>query len=194
MPDETRERILETAMGLFARRGFAKTTMNDIVRESRLSKGGVYWYFSSKDEIVNAIFDQFFESQIAVLRAILAEQEQTATGKLIQLARLEGGDAESLLTQFPSSLEFYALAARETALLPRLQHYFSFYREAIQTLVAQGINSGEWVNANAIETADTIITMFEGTVLIWSIVPDAFRLSAQLEASVSLLLNGLNKA
>jgi AcrR family transcriptional regulator len=56
---DARDQILNAALSLFARQGFAHTSMNDIVRESGVSKGGVYWHFKSKDELVLAIFDAF---------------------------------------------------------------------------------------------------------------------------------------
>lgn len=42
---DARDQILDAALSLFARQGFARTSMNDIVRESGVSKGGVYWHF-----------------------------------------------------------------------------------------------------------------------------------------------------
>lgn len=48
---DTRERIMEASLELFARYGFKKTTVDDIARESGVGKGTVYLYFSSKEEI-----------------------------------------------------------------------------------------------------------------------------------------------
>ena len=62
MPDDTRQQILSAALALFAENGFSNVSINDIVRASGLSKGGVYWHFASKDEIITAIFEQFFEA------------------------------------------------------------------------------------------------------------------------------------
>lgn len=48
----TYERTLETATRLFREKGFAATTMRDIARESGLGLGALYYYFSSKEEII----------------------------------------------------------------------------------------------------------------------------------------------
>jgi len=50
-----RDEILAAAISCFARSGLHRATMQDIVRESGLSPGAIYNYFSSKDEIVEAI-------------------------------------------------------------------------------------------------------------------------------------------
>jgi AcrR family transcriptional regulator len=48
----TYERTLETATRLFREKGFAATTMRDIARESGLGLGALYYYFTSKEEII----------------------------------------------------------------------------------------------------------------------------------------------
>jgi AcrR family transcriptional regulator len=50
-----REQIIDAAVACFAREGFHRTTMQDIVRAASLSPGAIYTYFASKDEIVEAI-------------------------------------------------------------------------------------------------------------------------------------------
>jgi AcrR family transcriptional regulator len=56
--DTRRQQILTAARTRFARQGFARTSLADIVAESGLSNGAIYRYFTSKDEIVTAICDQ----------------------------------------------------------------------------------------------------------------------------------------
>jgi AcrR family transcriptional regulator len=53
-----RQQIVDAAIACFARDGFHRATMQDICREAGLSPGGVYRYFASKDELIEAIADQ----------------------------------------------------------------------------------------------------------------------------------------
>jgi TetR/AcrR family transcriptional regulator, transcriptional repressor of aconitase len=53
--DARRSQILEAAIVCFSREGFHRTTMQDIVKQSRLSPGAIYNYFESKEEIIEAI-------------------------------------------------------------------------------------------------------------------------------------------
>ena len=50
-----RRQVVDAAIACFARDGFHRTTMQDICREAGLSLGAVYSYFSSKDELIEAI-------------------------------------------------------------------------------------------------------------------------------------------
>src|SRR5215831_17603583 len=54
-PDDTRDRIMQTAEGLFRRLGFAKTAVADIAAELRMSPANIYRFFDSKSAIVEAI-------------------------------------------------------------------------------------------------------------------------------------------
>lgn len=187
---ESKAQILAAAMSVFTEKGFAKASMNDIVRASGLSKGGVYWHFKSKDELITAIFDQFFVEQLALLDEVLAD-EGTAVAKLNQLAAFTGSGVAELAAQFPSPLEFYALAARDDSLKEHLQIHFQNYREKIETLVAQGISDGNFYDHNNTDVANTIMALFEGLLLLWAVAPKSVDLSVQVETAVQLLLQGL---
>jgi TetR/AcrR family fatty acid metabolism transcriptional regulator len=58
----TRERILEAAERLFAEKGFHETAMDEIVRASKVSKGGVYFHFPSKEELFFALLDKLADA------------------------------------------------------------------------------------------------------------------------------------
>jgi AcrR family transcriptional regulator len=189
---ESKAQILATAMSVFAQKGFAKASMNDIVRASGLSKGGVYWHFKSKDELVTALFDQFFVEQLALLDEVMMG-EGTAVAKLNQLAAFTGDGVAELAAQFPSPLEFYALAARDDSLKEHLQSHFQNYREKIEVLVAQGISSGEFHDQNSTDVANTVMALFEGLLLLWAVAPESIDLSGQVETAVRLLLQGLQR-
>lgn len=58
---ETRTRILEAAVKVFATKGYHDTKVDDIVSESKTSKGSFYFYFPSKQDIFLALVDTFAE-------------------------------------------------------------------------------------------------------------------------------------
>ncbi|MCL6643180.1 MAG: TetR/AcrR family transcriptional regulator, partial [Candidatus Bipolaricaulota bacterium] len=58
----TRERILEAAEKLFAEKGFHETAMDEIVRTAKVSKGGVYFHFPSKEELFFALLDKLADA------------------------------------------------------------------------------------------------------------------------------------
>lgn len=69
--EKTRARILASALSLFAKRGYDRTTFNDIAARLKMTKGAVYWHFESKEALLIAIVDDMFETfgrQIAALK------------------------------------------------------------------------------------------------------------------------------
>ena len=59
---DTKQRILDESLELFASKGYAGTSMNDIISKVGISKGSVYWHFKSKEEIfVKVLTDNYRE-------------------------------------------------------------------------------------------------------------------------------------
>lgn len=69
-----RLQILDAATRCFARHGFHRTSMDDIVRESRVSSGALYCYFHGKHDIVAAIADQRHGQESALLAGLAASK------------------------------------------------------------------------------------------------------------------------
>jgi TetR/AcrR family transcriptional regulator, cholesterol catabolism regulator len=64
MKDDKNKRksnIAKIGAKLFSRKGFAETSMDDIANAAKLSKGGIYHYFSSKTEVLYFILDNFMD-------------------------------------------------------------------------------------------------------------------------------------
>jgi AcrR family transcriptional regulator len=70
-----RTQILEAAIVCFSRQGFHRTTMQDIVRQSKLSPGAIYNYFASKEKIIEAIAKERHAKE----RELFAEAKCQAT-------------------------------------------------------------------------------------------------------------------
>ena len=68
--ERTRTRIMASALALFAKKGYDRTTFNDIAARLNLTKGAVYWHFESKEALLMALLDEMlakFRRQIAAL-------------------------------------------------------------------------------------------------------------------------------
>jgi len=56
--EQTRQKILDAALRLFQKRGFAESTMRDIAKEAGVALGAAYYYFDSKDALVMAFYER----------------------------------------------------------------------------------------------------------------------------------------
>lgn len=82
--DIKRQNIIDTANRLFYQRGFHQTSLGDIAAESGVPKGNFYFYFRSKEEILEAVVDGRLER----LRVRLAEWTATLADPADRLSRM----------------------------------------------------------------------------------------------------------
>jgi AcrR family transcriptional regulator len=71
--EETRQRVLEAALALFAERGFEATTMRDVASRAGLATGAAYYYFASKEELILEFYrESAIQSEAATREALAA--------------------------------------------------------------------------------------------------------------------------
>jgi TetR/AcrR family transcriptional regulator, cholesterol catabolism regulator len=84
---DSRQEILRAAARLFHRRGYDATSMSDVARALRLSKGGLYHHFQGKDEILFSLMEHALDiSQERVMNAVRGVSDPE--GRLRMLIRL----------------------------------------------------------------------------------------------------------
>lgn len=87
--DERRAEIIETARRLFAEQGFAATKISAIARDMGVSQGVFYYYFPSKEAVVDAIVEGYISVLEASGREIVDRPGLTPLAKLEALADLQ---------------------------------------------------------------------------------------------------------
>jgi len=94
-PKETVERILTASLELFCEKGFDKTSMQDIVDASDISKGAIFYHFNSKEEIFNAGMEKYLEHKKQLMSQLFVEiKGLTAKEKLKSLIEKSLADEE----------------------------------------------------------------------------------------------------
>ncbi|MFY9825129.1 MAG: TetR family transcriptional regulator [Thermoanaerobaculia bacterium] len=72
--EETRSQILETALDLFRERGYEETTMRAIAESAGVAVGNAYYYFKSKEHLIQAFYARTHEEHLAASREVLARE------------------------------------------------------------------------------------------------------------------------
>jgi AcrR family transcriptional regulator len=183
---EAREQILLAAIKLLGTKGYANMSMNDLVAESGISKGGIYWHFKNKDAIIEAAFVSILDAQLAYIEAQLAgtDPARDKLRRIFGIAHLVGEEST------PPPLDFFTLAARNTALLEQVRRYVHAYQERIAQVIQQGIDSGELASVDPMMTSLNLLSVLEGVLLIGlTVQPET--LAAQVDQAVELIFRGL---
>ena len=77
--EQTRQLILETALRLFRERGYAETTMRAIAKEAGVAVGNAYYYFDSKEHLVQGFYDRNQAAHRAAAESVLATEKSFAS-------------------------------------------------------------------------------------------------------------------
>jgi AcrR family transcriptional regulator len=188
--EERKNQILDAAAAVFSRLGFHEARMDDIVRESGLSKGTLYWYFTSKDAIITGLMQRIFDLGMGGLRR-LEGADGSVRERLLDYTRRLGEDFQRLSAVQSIAFEFYAVAARHKTVRQFLKEYFKQYRATVARLIAQGVERGEFRPVDPDTVATTLAALYEGLVLLWFVDREAVPWETQGTESVRLLLDGL---
>ena len=68
--NDSKQDIMKVAVDLFAENGYYSTSMNMIARDADVSKGGLYWYFSSKKDLFSSIIEMPFKDYINYIKKV----------------------------------------------------------------------------------------------------------------------------
>ncbi len=185
-----KDQIIKAAIAAFSRAGFKRTSMNDIVNESGLSKGAIYWYFKSKDEIINALTDSFFNSGMPDLKRI-AESEGSAATQMRDVLDIVIAEMQKMLKIRPVIQEIYVLALRNKSIKKLARKEFDTYHALLMSIIVRGISQGEFKKVDPSHVANAIISLMEGTLLIWSVGIEGIDINEQLRKGTELLISAI---
>jgi len=185
-----KNQILDAATKVFVRQGFQHARMDDIVEESGLSKGTLYWYFKSKEDIINAILRRLFTGDLENLEN-LVQAEGTASERLVQLTNDRVIGLKRMSSLVPIIFDFYAVAVHQQWVQQFIGEYFKHFRTLLEDLIQQGIDTGEFRPVNTTKAAISLASLYEGLTLHWLMDPQTVQWEILSENSIPMLLDGL---
>ncbi len=139
--EERKNQILDAATQVFMKKGFDKARMDDIVEETGLSKGALYWYFKSKYDIIISILDRIFMNSFKQLD-LQKEEQVDATAAIWQFTEVAIQDYKKMLRMMPIAYEFLALAFRNKIVQKALKQYMDYYMDFLVPIIEKGIEFG----------------------------------------------------
>lgn len=127
--EERRKAILEAAARLFAERGYHETKMDDVAELAGLSKGAIYLYYPSKEELFCALMQEKVEQMVPPLREAIEASRS--------VEELVGNIVRTQLQQRQENVDLFRIFQAEQ---PRadlgVQRSLEFIRERLQEFIA----------------------------------------------------------
>lgn len=184
--NENRLKLIEIAYRLFLTNGYEDTSINDILKATGISRGAMYHYFASKEEILDMVIEYLMRLLDSQIELIVSNTTITALDKL-----------ERLL--IPNTLPpKEILQVRELMKKNKKSLFFYLSKEAdrqrtipvITKIIEQGIKEGTFHTDYPVQMADYIYTVAQSLSDVFSINSKE-RKSKDLEAFIFLLQHAL---
>src|SRR5258708_29023919 len=164
---DKRERILDAAVRVLARKGFHATRVSEVAKAAGVADGTIYLYFDSKDDLLVSLFEDRVERLLRFLDAELP-RAKTASDKLRRVIELQLG----LLESERDLAEVLTVILRQSTKLMK-EHAapkFNAYIDAIARVVADGQASGELRDDVAPRlVARAIFGALDGIAMTWAL-------------------------
>ena len=154
--------ILENARAVFSEKGFKNVTMKDIVDACEISRGGLYLYFSSTEEIFLAVLadDSSEDDEEAVALALSGD---ASAGDMLALFLKE--QKKEILRKknnlTVATYEFFSLHKAQSKDNP-LKNQFDTAVRIVEKLIENGVDSGEFYCENPVGCARNLMYVVEG--------------------------------
>src|SRR3954469_11147359 len=136
----TREALVEAAGDLFAKKGFAGASMEEIAAEAGFTRGAIYSNFGSKDELLIAVMDRFNERIVQEYRDVVIDDPVGTAAAAAKVFK-----RELSMELLPLELELRLNALRDPDVRKRLQTADRRQSERVarfidEQVVATGVN------------------------------------------------------
>ncbi|WP_149359555.1 TetR/AcrR family transcriptional regulator [Lolliginicoccus suaedae] len=156
---EVRDRLLRAASTVFAERGFAGATMQQVAATAGFTTGALYSNFASKDDLFFELFDRQITGRIAEVRQILGQADLTVVNETTALEagqRLTAAMQQSREWQLLFT-EFWLRAARDNELRERWANKRRDYHQQLTALAEDALSS--WGSGSAVSARTLMLTM-----------------------------------
>ena len=157
-----RQYILDKARGVFAEKGFKNVTMKDIVDACDISRGGLYLYFSSTEELFREVLsNEGNEDDEEAVGAALAGDASAGDMLALFLKEQKKAILRKKNNLSVATYEYYSvnkLAGQDNP----LKKQFDTAVTIIEKLIENGVDSGEFVCENPLGCARNLMYVVEG--------------------------------
>ena len=190
--DLRKDQILDAALTVLVQHGYEGSRMDDVVSESQLSKGAIYWYYKSKKAMYLDLVN-FWVIRYSATINHLVENDQSAPDQLKSLFNYFIDQYESDPDPFIALTEFWSMAQKDDDFRAKLQKVYSQFLEVLEKIVAKGLKDGDFKKLDIRITAMSIMLNVES--INWFTLFDTHGVSARdyIQTISDFILAGLLK-
>ena len=173
--EATRRNIIQKSAAIFNQKGYITTTMNDIIQETKIQKGGIYRHFKDKEQLMQEAFLFSAETMRHHLMAIVSQHEK-AEKKLIAFVEsfLQLSEGKPMIGGCPifnAAVEMDDLEG--STLLPMIDEAMGMLIRWVEEIIEEGIGRQELKQTvQPFDTAVYIVSTLEGGLVLSKLKQD----------------------
>jgi len=193
---ERSQQILDAARRCFVDKGFHRASMSDVIRESGLSAGAVYSYYSSKEELIAAVARSMFVAYEAGISSFDEQSAQAASPEdaVRALASRVMVEIAPLTDGFRMVLTVWGEAANNPPLRETVGDIVHGLRGVFERVLIEWRDAGHELPGDPAVLAQVMVSMMQGAVVQQGLVGDV-DLEAYIDTFCALLrAAGLGRA
>ena len=187
-----KNQILNAAFEVFVRKGYAKTTMDDIVVVSKLSKGALYHYYKSKKELFLGLIDHW---EIYTFKDFYDKKSQDK--KASDILRFFGENVIKTLNTkkhaYIAEIEFRAMSNQDIEIRNRSNILYRKLLDLFEKVINKGIKEDEFKDLDVRKTSMTFLAIFQS--ITWFVIMKEESVSPEdyIRDSIELIINSISK-
>jgi len=188
--DAKKDLIADAALSCFLASGYSGTPVDNIVKASGISKGGLYWHFKSKEELFLYLVEKWLDENKRAFETRLNASDP-ATAKLYKFVDFTVEKAQSPVH---SLIHEFVMTVRKESVIKHLRDLMNNYsaENILTSIINQGIESGEFRPLNARTASEILVTMLEGLTMKWYFrQKDISLLRRTVKTAINIYLEGL---
>ncbi|GAA0351526.1 TetR/AcrR family transcriptional regulator [Bacillus horti] len=191
---DTRSRIIKAAATVFSKIGYHQASLDLVAEHTGMTKGAVYWHFSSKQDLFLALLEQHLQQQIRLL-SIRIEALLTSPNPRLALEEWLKEQLEGLAENKESAGLFmeFVVASREKEVRDRLTSLQRDFLQHISELIADMQHQGRIrASINPSSFALLIDSILKGAAVEWMIDPERADLSSYIHTVSAFLWENIS--
>lgn len=188
--EETRLKIIASAIKLFSNRGFNAASVDDICHDAGISKGAFYHHFKSKQNLFLALLDGWL---LTIDNAIKASKDKTVPETFMQITEAFPYIFATANDGLPMFLEFWLRASRDEKIWQASVKPYRRYHKYFTDLIKRGVDEESFVEVDPDLTSRMIISTAMGLLLQSLMDPRGAKWEKVARDSTTMLVNGMLK-
>jgi AcrR family transcriptional regulator len=190
---ETANRILNQAMRIFLAKGYHGTSIEDITRAAKLTKGAFYWHFRSKEDLLKRIIEEYEKRFLDGMIQAVNGVKGSISDKIEKYFRYNSAFAyynRELCVSFDTLAA--ELVGAHHGIEVEFRRVYRKYQKFLSNLIVQGKKEKVFKKEMDEDLSALVIIAFHvGVLLQWSMNKDKIDGEAYVNSFKKIMLNGM---